>query len=166
MIEIVIHDYAPDPDIGGNKRGHWGNTASAIRLARELGFAYALKWKAELGGGFSLPYDGPLHVAYIVQGRTRMDIDNMAQALKPILDGIQDAGLISDDREVTQLTISRMRSSENILTVKIRRVGLPHLVCASARCEFSTRTFTEFYSHLSREHGERLAAPSVFGETL
>lgn len=82
----------PDlPTWNANSRGHWSQRASEVAAWRLVA-----KQAANAAG---IP---PLDVVFveltmIPADRRRRDPDNLAGALKPVLDGLVDAGVIPDD---------------------------------------------------------------------
>ena len=99
-ITIVIPDYLPDRRIGGNSRGHTAGKSTPTRIARDYGRAYGLQSLAGAPDGL-FPLRGPCSIRYIVRG-SRMDGDNIVRALKPVLDGVVEAGVLEDDSQISR----------------------------------------------------------------
>ena len=70
--------------------GHWRAKAAATKQAREL---------ARMLVHGQTPIEGVavLDILFHVPDRRRRDLLNMCQSLKPVIDGVVDAGIISGD---------------------------------------------------------------------
>ena len=110
LIQIDIPDYRLDENIW-NGRGGQAARAASIRMARELGEKSALGW-IDQNPGFPTPRPRDFSVQYIVRGDCSMDEDHAMTALKPLLNGIKDAGVIPDDFRVSRWTLTLRRSSD------------------------------------------------------
>ena len=120
-IEIRIPDYRPDADIGGNARGHWAIKAAAVKLARSYGYIYGRETMAMHDD--YVPLEGDLRLRYTVFGRTRMDGDNAMLSLKPVLDGIGQAGAFTDDSQIREWTIALRYAESDRVHITIEEIG-------------------------------------------
>lgn len=115
----------PDPLLTPNQRMHWGARARHVKAQREAAY-----WKAldtarfmGIGGGTNpFPLRGRVRVDIEVFPRPRMkrcDDDNFWAAMKATLDGLQDAGIVANDRQFVlgELIWWTNRTSELILTL-------------------------------------------------
>lgn len=92
-MSTVIRFPAPCDTINMNHRGHWSVRAKKARLWREAAYVEALRQVRP-------PRTQPpslIVVTLPVQGRRRRDPHNLHPTLKPIVDGLVDAGLWPDD---------------------------------------------------------------------
>lgn len=119
MIEVVIPGDAAE--LSPNRRLHWRTYANLKK-----------KWRtsARLVGqnlwGGKEPLDGLMQVSYIIRRARRLDPDNAASsgALKHILDGLVDAGLLVGDTakhtirgEVRQETGKQYKGKEEVVVI-------------------------------------------------
>ena len=79
------------------RRLHWAKKASAVKEYRET-----CGWEviAQMGTDvFGFPYTSPAlaTVTFHVKDKIRRDIGNLDASLKPLWDGIVDAGILADD---------------------------------------------------------------------
>ncbi len=96
MEQVVIFLPLPVPALFQNDRSHWSIKARQVRLAR---------WRAncaarEAMGRDSAPYwrRSVLIVRFAFPGRCRHDPTNLMGSLKAYIDGLQDAGVIVNDK--------------------------------------------------------------------
>lgn len=87
----------PDRKLSPNARLHYMAKANIVRAHRERGFAYA---RMEYGINDWCWPSAELHPTFYFKTRARRDRDNCAAMLKSYIDGICDAGLVSNDRFV------------------------------------------------------------------
>ena len=99
-------DFLPPASVRGNSRAGWRAKAAAVRSLRESGFARGLEWRAT-DATLAPPYR--LTVRFRV-GRS-IDWDNLAIGVKPVIDGLEDAGVIADDREIREARVSVERGA-------------------------------------------------------
>lgn len=85
---VMLPNFAP---VTLNKRGHWSKSAGAIRAWRH-GTAVFMRTAG-------LPHLDRVHVTLHVSppDNRRRDRDNLVGTLKPVVDGMRDAGVIDDD---------------------------------------------------------------------
>jgi crossover junction endodeoxyribonuclease RusA len=84
----------PDRKLSPNSRTHWAAKAKAVKAAR----AYAA-WQT-VGNRLGLDA-ATITVTPYYRDRRRHDSDNLLASLKPSIDGLVDAGLLTDDNRVT-----------------------------------------------------------------
>lgn len=72
-------------------RREWRSTAGSF------GTAARLSWESRHGLKWETLKQADLEVRFILPDARRRDLDNLISTLKPLLDGIVDAGLIADD---------------------------------------------------------------------
>jgi Holliday junction resolvase RusA-like endonuclease len=94
------------------RRLHWAERAKATKAYREY-----VGWIAK---GFVVPpaapyFAGPVRATVIVnweKGRRRGDTTNVEAALKPLWDGLTDAGVWVDDRQLIDVVLVQGRDVE------------------------------------------------------
>lgn len=119
MLSCVIPT-APDPALTPNRayrRGGWQPRRAAASQLRYF------TWAAAVNSRPSEPISGPVVVSAVIQwpkGRRRLDYDAAVSVLKPVLDGLTDAGWWRDDRQVTGILVVQETGHERgsiLLTV-------------------------------------------------
>lgn len=97
-MKLVLQLPIPDPVLSPNAREHWSTKARATKAARGRAKLEAIRvldrrpkplWR-------QARYTATL---YTMTGRRR-DPDNFIASLKPSLDGIADAGIVRNDRDL------------------------------------------------------------------
>lgn len=89
-LELLI---GTDSILTSNQRMHWARKRDVVSNLRERA-----GWVAKQLEPITGPVSVTMHVAYPNRSRTR-DAHNLAPTLKPILDGIVDAGVLVDDND-------------------------------------------------------------------
>mgnify|MGYP001297479855 CR=1 FL=1 len=107
MERVTITVSRPSPVLSPNGRVVWQARAREARYAREEAYYAAL---AVLGSNWQ-PWAGRvwLLIRWCAAGRIP-DLDNAAARLKPTIDGIVAAGLMSDDDQIAGMRIERGRT--------------------------------------------------------
>lgn len=115
---LTIELPLPPHELKPNWRGHW---AAKARKTKE--YRSRAKWAAihALGesGGFGdlvnyLPIDqASVRITMLNKTARKMDQDNLIASCKSALDGLTDAGVWSDDRDITILSPIRGKDKEN-----------------------------------------------------
>lgn len=103
----IILDMVPDSTLSPNARVHWGKHYRHRDSARQ-----AAGWLAREQRP-ARPLSGPLAVSVTIcwagrRGRLP-DADNALAMCKPALDGLTDARVWGDDRQIEQLTVRQER---------------------------------------------------------
>ena len=78
------------PSLNVWQRAHHRNRTKARTM-------FGWECKAMLPPSWTYPADGRVRVAIVRCARRRMDTDNLYGGVKPLLDGLKDAGAIVDD---------------------------------------------------------------------
>lgn len=116
----------PDPLLTANKRLHWAARARHTKAQRLGAYLCAVDARYAAGAwavqGDRLWEDCRVRVDVAIRPRPRMkrhDDTAIWEALKPILDGLQDAGVVADDKQfvVGSLVWSQARTGEIVLTL-------------------------------------------------
>ena len=81
-----------DKRLHSHNKGHWREKASVVKQARQLARLLALEASNRKIAGKAI-----VEYLFFVPDRRRRDASNMVQAVKPIIDGVVDSGLISGD---------------------------------------------------------------------
>lgn len=93
------------PNKSGRRGGHWHALDAKAELRADA-LKAALPYRNTVGGGPI--FAGPVEVTERIvfgKGRRKTDLDAVPLMLKAALDGICDAGIIGDDRQVVRLTV-------------------------------------------------------------
>ena len=94
-------EWVPPEQVRGNSRAHWRTKARRVQEMRESGLAHGLE-VINVSEGAAWPLRGNLSVTYYVTLKRWIDYDNLAIAFKGFIDGLSDAGVIIDDKQVVQ----------------------------------------------------------------
>ena len=94
-------DWLPPPDAKPNSRKGWRAKARAVAALRESGLAHGLEWLGQGGRTLRPPY------SLTVDARCKrvQDGDNLLIGFKGFVDGLEDAGVLTDDGRITEWTI-------------------------------------------------------------
>ncbi len=107
----IVVPGSPDPILSPNRRRHGFDKAGAVAQHRRDA-RYAAVASAQ---GFTKEqplFSGPVSVTLLVRwgkGQRSRDLDTVAICCKPYLDGLTDAGIWSDDRQIARLTAMQER---------------------------------------------------------
>ena len=93
-------DGLPPASVRGNSRVNWRTKARAVRALRETGAARGMAWR-----GLNATLRPPYIMSVRFRMRRRVDLDNLAIGLKGLIDGLQEAGVITDDKEIRELHV-------------------------------------------------------------
>ena len=96
----VVLPLCPARELSPNAREHWASKARAVKTMRRAAWACA----HETLNGERPMLTGPVLVDATIgwaKGRKTVDPDNAVAMLKSAIDGLTDAGLWANDREVT-----------------------------------------------------------------
>ncbi len=109
---VVTLPLCPDAVLSPNSRAHWRTRAAAVKSLRHAAWASATAavWMAVWETA-----TGPVTVRATIgwgKGRKRMDQTNLADMLKPVFDGFEDAGVYVNDKQITACVIEQERDSE------------------------------------------------------
>lgn len=88
---------APPEECRPNARVHWRVKAAAAKEYRYACKVLALNERNAKSGFYPLPAPVSMSVTFLLKDKRTRDWDNLIAAFKPGLDGIVDAGIISDD---------------------------------------------------------------------
>lgn len=102
---VVTVPMCPPRHVSPNARVHWSVRSSSVSAYRE-----AAGWAArEALGCCAYPFFvGDVEVEVTVRwsrGRRRVDVDNAVAMLKPALDGLTDARVWRDDRQIVSIAL-------------------------------------------------------------
>jgi Holliday junction resolvase RusA-like endonuclease len=85
----------PDRPLNPNWRGHWAIKAKAVKGYRRLACALALE---AIGRGRKPRWTAAsVRAEFVFRDYRRRDPDNLMASLKPVWDGLRDAGVLADD---------------------------------------------------------------------
>lgn len=104
----------PPMEIRPNARVHWARKAAKVREYRSRArFAATMLL---MDGSFPVPMpldSAQVRITMLNRTARKMDADNLIASLKPALDGLTDAGLWTDDRDVDILNPIRGKDPDN-----------------------------------------------------
>lgn len=107
MTHRLVLGMALDPLLSPNARAHWAKRHKHGATARETAGWLAREQRP------ARPLSGPLAVSVTIcwaACKSKLpDIDNSMAAAKSILDGLTDANVWHDDRQIEQLTVRQER---------------------------------------------------------
>lgn len=94
MIELEVA--GDSNNLGPNKKHHWRSRNRLLQQWREKAHVIA---RNEMNRGLAKPPQSRVQISFTVRRGRRLDPDNAASslALKGIVDGLRDAGLLADD---------------------------------------------------------------------
>lgn len=92
----------PSSDLSPNSRAHWRYKALAVKQYRQAAYLATVNAMNRAGEKGGWPA-ATVQTTFYVLDRRRRDLDNLMAMLKPAWDGMVDAGLLTDDNELTPL---------------------------------------------------------------
>lgn len=111
-VRIIIPS-VPDVDLSPNSRVHRMARHQKVKAARKEAKYCAI---ASKNGHMPIKADVWLKINVTwPKGRRKMDTDNLIATLKPVLDGVTDAGLWEDDCQVANLLVEQFSMSKPVL---------------------------------------------------
>ena len=102
-------DWLPPAKISGNKRGHWRTTEGIIAQRREDAMMTGLEYKQQ-HPDIDYPLEGALELFYSFY--SSRDVDNLVFGMKAFMDGLADAGLFNDDKQVEVIVAERHKGDD------------------------------------------------------
>jgi len=107
----------PPKSLSPNARVHWAVKAKAVKAYRRIAAC-----RTGIALGLLRPYwtHATTQVTFYHARKARRDPDNLLASLKPIFDGLVDAGLLADDEYLTHLPVVKLIDSDNprvVLTI-------------------------------------------------
>ena len=130
MVSITLP--LPPAALHAHAKGHWRDKTTATRRYREEAYFLALIAMKESCGEIpkaeaNEPARGRLSVAFYWPDNRRRDTLNAIQGLKPAVDGIVDAGVLSDDSwqvlQIGEITAQIDRDKPRV-EINVERLGL------------------------------------------
>ena len=109
----------PDRRIGPNSRSHWRVKAKLVKEAREGAFISAIEILGPRSMRWMCWHEVTARATFHFPDRRRRDSDNLAALLKPVWDGLVDAGLLIDDDRITHLPVEIVHERGCTPVVKI-----------------------------------------------
>ena len=106
----------PDRRLSPNARVHWRTRAPLVLKARQGACVAACKI---LGVRAPQWHEVTARATFHFPDRRRRDTDNLAALLKPVWDGLVDAGLLIDDDRITHLPVEIVHEKGCVPVVKI-----------------------------------------------
>ncbi len=101
VTSLTITIPLPPKEVRNNWRGHWAKKAAAVKTCRTETRLIAVRAIAssEMSDGLPWKKASVKVTAYFPTAR-HLDPTNLIDALKPAFDGLQDAGVIENDKEL------------------------------------------------------------------
>lgn len=87
----------PSTRLSPNLRKHWADFRSAVRAGRKEGWYWFRRWKPADWKPVPVRINVLYHCPKSAAGYKPRDIENAIAAMKPMIDGMVDAGVIPDD---------------------------------------------------------------------
>ena len=115
---LTIELPLPPQELRPNWRGHWAAKARKTKEYRSRAKWAAIRELGELGDPGDLvnhlPVDqASVRITMLNKTARKMDQDNLIASCKAAMDGLTDAGVWSDDRDVTILSPIRAKDKDN-----------------------------------------------------
>lgn len=113
----------PPRTVSPNVRSHWGAKSRAVKAARKAGWYWFRRFVPRDWTQKPVRLDIVYHCPVGSDGYRPRDVQNAIGALKPMIDGMVDAGIVPDDSDkwVTwgEFTITRHRGQAPGVTVQV-----------------------------------------------
>ena len=111
MFRLTVTLELPPQNVRPNSRPHWRAKAKAVQDYRAKALAAA---QEALGGKYPPYLEAALvHIKFYNKTARKMDGDNIIASMKSAIDGLTDAGIFDDDREVMYLPPLREKDKDN-----------------------------------------------------
>lgn len=102
----------PPPELSPNARPHYMTKSLATAEYRNTAKEEAMIWCADNKNTF--PWDSAtIQLNFYFQRAGRRDPDNLLAWCKSAFDGLRDAGVLTDDDEITHLPVLRYKDKDN-----------------------------------------------------
>lgn len=97
MTSLTITIPLPPKEVRNNWRGHWARKAGAVKQYR-----FEAQFQAIQAMGRPAPFwkKAKVHITAYFPTARHLDPTNLIDALKPAFDGLEDAGVIVNDKEL------------------------------------------------------------------
>ena len=114
MTSITITIPLPPHAVKPNARSHWRAKATAVKHYRKAAWAAAMG--ALRGAHPPMWLKAKYHIAAYFPTLQRLDPDNLVSSLKAGIDGIADAGIVANDKDLwpERPTISKDKNNPRI----------------------------------------------------
>ena len=112
----------PPPRLSPNARSHWRPKARATRSYRTAAAFYGRHALASAGidGGWT---SAEVQAEFFFPTTHRRDADNLLASLKAAFDGLADAGIVANDRDLIHLPVRQTKDRDDprvVLTIRRR----------------------------------------------
>lgn len=116
QMKITLRNYLPIP-CARPRLGKFGNVYSPSAVA-EKSLAWMMRANMEEEEGECLPLQGELMICIVIEHSQNLngDVDNIA---KFIMDAVQKAGIITNDKQFCSLAIYKIRSNRDVTHITI-----------------------------------------------
>jgi len=98
MTSLTITIPLPPKEVRNNWRGHWAKKAAAVKWYRKTTNLHAVYQLAAVDRKFWKK--AKVHITAYFPTARHLDPTNLIDALKPAFDGLQDAGVIENDKNL------------------------------------------------------------------
>jgi len=117
MTSLTITIPLPPKEVRNNWRGHWAKKAAAVKQYRFHAHMRALEAMGHREANWK---KAKVHITAYFPTARHLDPTNLIDALKPAFDGLQDAGVIENDKNLwpeRPVIVTRDKNSRVELTV-------------------------------------------------
>lgn len=122
MSAITIRLDWPYAELSPNYRGFWRKVAEAKRIYRQACYVLARNAK-DCKTAYPLTAPITAHVVFYIQKGRGPDVDNALASLKSGVDGIQDAGVIANDRDIVSWTAEVTKGDRREVVLMLSEVS-------------------------------------------
>ena len=103
--------WLPPATVRGNTRKHGFERAGKVAEIRASGYAHGLEWLVNGGLPLGAPYAA--EVRAFIKGRRRIDADNLLMGYKAFWDGLEDANVIGNDKDIEDMRVRVFYGAES-----------------------------------------------------
>jgi Holliday junction resolvase RusA-like endonuclease len=101
---VIVTLPLPDPGLSPNGRSVWQKKARLLKRARSDGYLATVKARIDCQHRRAF-IKCEAHPTFYVRDKRRRDGDNAQAMLKPYYDGMVDAGLLWDDKDMVHMPV-------------------------------------------------------------
>lgn len=123
MSAITIRLDWPYEELSPNYRGHWRKVANAKHVYRH---ACKVLARAAMDCKTEYPLQAPLrgHLQYVTTAMRGYDSDNLVAWMKAGVDGVADAGIVVNDRDIKDWTTDVVKGPSRCVVMTLSEVPL------------------------------------------
>lgn len=120
MITVTVLGIPPSPN--QTRREHWAKRAAAAKLWKHDAFYAAIEAREVWRGRVRFPLaSADVRLVIVSPTTVRRDPDNAVAAMKPLIDGLVQAGILADDSfaVVRNLTVALERGTPAAVRIEV-----------------------------------------------